>query len=703
MPATREEGAMTTTTSDSDAIVVSEQTLLRDGAPMRLYSGEINYWRIERADWERVLDSLVDTHATAVTLYMPWEAHEIEPGRFDFGEIDPRLDVDAFMTMAGNRGLDIIARPGPQINAEMTWFGYPRRLLERDDLHMRNAAGGRTVLTQVPKPIPALSYANEDFFTEAASWLDAICAILVRHAHPRGRLVAAQVDNEMAYFFNVNAWAADFSDASLEQYREFLADKYADVATLNAVYGTTHQSFAAIDAPRRYSGTGTVDIPRLSDWSEYREHYLVRSVGRLATMMRERGLTTIPLFHNYPHPLNPGSAASGFTTPFDLMGLEREVDFVGFDMYSRKQLYDHVKTVVSYVAGSSRFPFAPELIGGSWPWYQQPGDPADEEFVVKAAVMHGLKGFSRYMMVERDRWLGSPIRRDGEPYEAGADVARSANDLVAENAFADLRRHADVLLLADRDYDRLAASSVLVSFPGDFLESPTGFSEYPNDLTVSEDSLGLAQPVQFEKSHRFTAYYQALTAADVSFLLSDTTIDPQRWSNYAAVVLSTYEYLNAKVQRAAVDFASAGGTVIIGPLVPDRDERLQPDTTLRDALGDDAGGGEFPVGSGRVVLLGQDPDTERVVSALAPLGLTCPSAGQGLDVVVHDDVKDDRHRVVFVANPTDTERDALVDLGEPVTEVIDLWQGHKRGVDNGRFPDRLPPRSIAVYSCTLES
>ena len=232
--------------------VVGDHALRRDGQALNLRSAEAHYWRLGRDAWEPVLDSLVELGASAVTVYIPWEAHEIEPGRFDFGEIDPRLDLEAFLALAEERGLDIVARPGPQINGEMTWFGYPRRLLEREDLHMRSAAGSRTVLTQVPKPIPAISYANDAFFDEVASWYDAVCELLARHAAPHGRLVAVQVDNEMAYFFNVNAWAADYSDASLRGYRSFLQEKYDDLETLNGVYGTATRAWEDLDPPRRH-------------------------------------------------------------------------------------------------------------------------------------------------------------------------------------------------------------------------------------------------------------------------------------------------------------------------------------------------------------------------------------------------------------------------------------------------------------------
>lgn len=197
-------------------------------------------------------------------------------------------------------------------------------------------------------------------------------------------------------------------------------------------------------------------------------------MDRLAGMMRQRGLGGIALFHNYPHPLGPGGAASGFTTPFNLMRLEEKLDFTGFDIYSRKELFSHVKTVASYVVGTSRYPYIPEFIAGVWPWYLNPGDWHDEEFVTKAALMQGIKGFSRYMLVERDRWLDSPVRRDGRERPEKVAMFGNVNAMLERGEFHRFRRDADVLLLANREYDRLEATSVLVSFPGDFLETPRG-------------------------------------------------------------------------------------------------------------------------------------------------------------------------------------------------------------------------------------
>jgi len=644
---------------------------------------------------------------TMISIYIPWEVHEISKGRFDFGEINPSNDIDAFLTLCEEKGFSIVVRPGPQINSELTWFGYPKRILANERLHARSAQGSKVILTQVPKPIPALNYASEEFFDETALWFDAICAILAKHAYPHGGIVAAQVDNEMAYFFNVNAYAADYSDESIAGYRDFIAAKHGGLAGVNAAYGTDLADLAALEPPRRFEGTTYTQIPWYADWSEYRERYLITSMDRLAGMMRERGLGGIALFHNYPHPLGPGGAASGFTTPFNLMELEDKLDFVGFDIYARKELYSHVKTVVSYVVGTSRYPYIPEFIAGVWPWYLNPGDWHDEEFVTKAALMHGIRGFSRYMLVERDRWLDSPIRRDGRERADKVGVFGKVNTLLEEAEYLRFGREAEVLLLANREYDRLEATSVLISFPGDFLETPSGFSEYAGALTISEDALGFDQPVQLLKGTWFGAFSAALAGSGYGSVLSDTALRPERWAGRKVVVVSTLDYLDAGLQASLVAFAEAGGTVVMGPKAPALDSVMQPCTVLADALAGGTvsaqGAQVAAVGAGRLVLVS---DIAQIAAVLAEVGkaagLTKVSVNNpGLDVTVHGAGDDPTAKLVFVANPTSEPIAAVVEVGGRLGAVRELWDGRDVTTDGTAIAETLAPYSIHIYRCTV--
>lgn len=689
------------------SVTATEGDFRIDGQTEHLYGAAVHYWRLDRDKWDGILQSVKDLGFTMISIYIPWEAHEIERGMFDFGKRDPRTDIDAFLTLCEEKGFRIVVRPGPQINSELTWFGYPKRILADPELHALSAQGSKAILTQVPKPIPALSYASDKFFEETALWYDAICNIIARHAHPNGGVVAAQVDNEMAFFFGINAYSGDFSPASLARYRDFLIGKYGSLKALNDAHGTMYATVDEVDPPRRFAATDKTHIPAYVDWVEYRERYLVDSMDRLAGMMRERGLEGIALFHNYPHPLGPGGAASGFTTPFNLPLLEEKLDFVGFDIYSRKHLYNHVKTVASYVVGTSRYPYIPEFIAGVWPWYLHPGESYDEEFVTKAALMQGIKGFSRYMLVERDRWLDSPIRRDGRLREK-AGMFAAANRMLSEGRFGALRRESDTLLLANREYDRLEAASVLVSFPGDFLETPSTFSEYPNQMTVAEESFGFSRAIQVEKSAWFTAFYDALYAAGSGYVLSDTALSPEHWASYRVLVVSTFEYLDGTTQSALADYARAGGVLVIGPDIPHLDSLMKPCRTMADALAGTTspitGGRSVRVGEGQVIVvsdLGQVSAAVRSALEATPVSRITKSEAS-LDVVVHRDTTDPARRVAFVCNPTDAAVSARIGLGVEVLSASDLWASGGVPVKEGQLALDLPPYSITIADLTVQ-
>jgi beta-galactosidase len=691
----------------SDGVAVVDGEFRIDGQTRRLYGGAVHYWRLDRDKWDGILESVKDLGFTMISIYIPWEAHEIERGVFDFGQRDPRTDIDAFLTLCEEKGFLVVVRPGPQINSELTWFGYPKRILADPELHMLSAQGSKNILTQVPKPIPALSYAADKFYVETGLWYDAICEILARHAYPNGGIVAAQVDNEMAFFFGVNAYCSDYSAASLTGYRNFVVGKYGSLESVNATYGLHAASAEELDPPRRFEATEKRDIPYHVDWIEYRERYLVDSMSRLADMMRARGLDRIALFHNYPHPLGPGGAASGFTTPFNIPALEEKLDFVGFDIYSRKHLYQHVKTVASYVVGTSRYPYIPEFIAGVWPWYLHPGEAYDEEFVTKAALMHGIKGFSRYMLVERDRWLDSPIRRDGRVRDK-AQMYRKANMMQTDGRFSTLRRGSEVLLLANREYDRLEAASVLVSFPGDFLETPSTFSEYPNRMTVAEEDLGFAQPIQVEKGSWFSSFYDSLYASGVDFLLSDTALAEERWFSYRVVLLTTFEYLDEITQLRLVRYAEGGGTVIIGPQVPSLDSIMRPCSLVADRLTGDGtavpGGTSWAVGAGRIIVVSDRsriPDALEVVLPDANVAHVSKSDDR-VDVVVHREPSNDGRRVVFVCNPTDAPMAVRVGVDAMITDAVEMWDGGILPIKAGTLALDLAPYSITVADVTVQ-
>lgn len=693
-------------------VEVKYDGLYVDGQRISIRCGEVHYWRIRREKWDDIVEKVKGMGFNAISTYIPWEIHEIDRGEFDFGEIDSSKDINEFINICERKGLWFLARPGPQINAELTWFGYPRRILEDPEIQARTPQGTKAILTQVPKPIPALSYASEKFFKETAIWYDAIVPILKKHQVPNGNLIAVQVDNEMGFFFHINPYTVDYSEDSIKKYREFLRKKYRDIEELNRLYRANYSSFNEIMPPKRFNAKSKEELPYYIDWIEYREFYLIDALDRLAKMMRERGLDKVPIYHNYPHPLNPGIASAPPTTPFNLPELERRLNFVGFDIYAKKELYDHVKTVVSYVVGTSRYPFIPEFISGIWPWYLRPGGLEDEEFVTMTALMHGIKGFSRYMIVSRNKWFGSPINRDGIVYEDKYNMHKLINKVLEECNYADYTRKSDIMLMINREYDRLEASTVLIPYPGDFLEPIFGFSEYPNPLVISEDTFGFNEPIQLRKTTWFNAHYKGLSHEGYSFVIGDTALDVEKLLRYKVLIITSYDFMSRSIQEKLIEVAKNGNTIILGPKIPYLNEYFLEETYMKDSLPSEKTeiklNGEtiafkYTIGKGHIFHIPKLLEEvhgkvlDKVLSEAYNWKVI--KNDPRLDVTVHENPKELNQFIVFIANPTPDTIEAQIELGlgKEIVKAVDIREGKEIIIRNNRLSDIMPPYKVKLY------
>jgi hypothetical protein len=66
-------------------------------------------------------------------------------------------------------------------------------------------------------------------------------AFAVARPHLGGCIVAVQVDNETNLYWGDRFGGVDYSDTALAFYRDFLQQKYGDIAALNARYQTAHK------------------------------------------------------------------------------------------------------------------------------------------------------------------------------------------------------------------------------------------------------------------------------------------------------------------------------------------------------------------------------------------------------------------------------------------------------------------------------
>lgn len=114
-----------------------------NGRNISLYSGTLHYFRVPKAYWRDRLRKMRAAGLNTVETYIPWNLHEFEDGKYDFGkggsDMQDFLDVKEFFEIAKEEDLFAIARPGPFICAEWEFGGFPSWLLRTKDIKVRTS------------------------------------------------------------------------------------------------------------------------------------------------------------------------------------------------------------------------------------------------------------------------------------------------------------------------------------------------------------------------------------------------------------------------------------------------------------------------------------------------------------------------------------------------------------------------------------
>lgn len=71
----------------------------------------------------------------ALSVYVMWNYHEVEKGKFDY--TTENKDLNKFLDLAEKYGMKVLFRPGPYVCAEWDFGGLPARLLNVNNLVIR--------------------------------------------------------------------------------------------------------------------------------------------------------------------------------------------------------------------------------------------------------------------------------------------------------------------------------------------------------------------------------------------------------------------------------------------------------------------------------------------------------------------------------------------------------------------------------------
>lgn len=644
-----------------------------------LYCGAVHYFRLRRSLWREALEQTRALGLTIVETYVPWGVHELARGQYDFGEHDPKLDLAAFLDLAQEVGLYVFVRPGPNVNAELTYFGLPARVVFDPENQALSSRGHGVPLPVPPRTFPVPSYASLHFQAEADDWLRAVGEITAPRCFPNGPIVLAQVDNEAALYFRDAPYDSDYHPDALTSFTASLKARYGEPKALAQAYDKPIERFEDVAAPRRFDARTQRELPPHLDWVAHHQTMICGALERLATTMRTSGFPSIPLVHNVP--MGEGGL------PTTLTAIGKTVDLVGLDYYHGRAGLELVRRRTQRLAGCANPAFAPELGWGAPPWFPLRKN-RDSMAAKLTALAYGLRGFNLYMTVDRDRWYGAPLDASGAPRAPAQKLRRliSALDRTQHHA---LSRRVEVALSIPTEYSQLSRATHML---GALTPSALDVAGLPPTSACRTDSFGFERPIQLAWHPLLTRLDEALCDEHVPFVYVESETDLDALPDLKVVFAPSYELADRARWQRLERFAARGGTVIYGPQLPTLDERLQPHAFA-------------PIGDEPPLRIDDATEAKTLVRALASklaLARPFPAEPRPVRSTVHVDAKG-TPRTLFLINSGATDVTAEVHLDEPLACVDAMTDERFEGESTLFVPMRAQRCRMLVIEQPLAS
>lgn len=538
---------------DMNRFIVRDGQFWLDGAPLFLHAGEFHYFRTPADEWPHRLGLLKAAGFNAVASYIPWLWHQPQPELSDLtGHSHPMRDLAGFLDLAAEMGFLFIARPGPYIMAETINEGIPPWVFAQHPQAALVAQDG--VVHNIA------SYLHPDFLRAVAGWYRAVFGVLAPRQITRGgTIVLVHLDNEMG----VLHWLRNAVDVNPDTLSRF-------AAYLQAAHGERPSERALLEQLTQPPHAG----PLLEDYRRFYRDYLRDYAAWLWDEARAQGLEVPPVLNIH------GFANGGKTFPIGLSQLAEAMAIDG--MLSATDVYPlhigegniHELLLVNELTKALQNPQQPLFslefqAGGNQDF--SGGQDSFYDLHSRLCISSGMRAINHYLFfagendpllspVKRHDW-GPPVRKDGSlrpHYHRYPKLSRA------------LAAYGDALTRAHPQ----TCTAIGVQLDDFMTEVNNPFTEDATKLITHQREVVLFDFI----ARGLTLTHRPFGALELSRAALDPLATPTLW-------VMMERQCDAGVQEKLLEYAQAGGQLILVGRMCLEDRRHRPCTLLRDALG----------------------------------------------------------------------------------------------------------------------
>jgi len=171
-------------TGDPRSFAIGETDFLLDGAPFRVLSGALHYFRVHPGQWADRIRKARLMGLNTIETYVAWNAHEPVRGEWDATGWN---DLGGFLDLVAAEGMHAIVRPGPYICAEWHNGGLPVWLTGMPGIGLRRS--------------------EPSYLAEVTAYLQRVYDIVAPRQIDRGGPVAlVQIENEYGAYGSDTAY-----------------------------------------------------------------------------------------------------------------------------------------------------------------------------------------------------------------------------------------------------------------------------------------------------------------------------------------------------------------------------------------------------------------------------------------------------------------------------------------------------------------